>query len=64
MDALNVMPLEEALWFSPCPPGYDLGPWRVACEEIAILCGDPIIPLHYEDLNRLLRECTRLVQRC
>lgn len=52
---------EDALWFSPCPPGFEIGPWREACEEIVLLCGDPIIPLHHEDLNRLLQECVRKV---
>ena len=47
---------EDALWFSPCPEGFELGPWREACEEIALLCGDPIIPYHCQDLLRLLDE--------
>jgi len=56
------MTLDDALWFVPCPKGCEIGPWREACEEIALLCGDPIIPLHNEDLRRLLDECTRKME--
>jgi hypothetical protein len=55
--------LEDALWFSPCPPGFEVGPWREACEEIVLLCGDPIVPIHHERINRLLKECVRIVER-
>jgi len=54
--------LEDLLWYSPCPEGFEIGPWREACAEIAQLCGDKVIPLHHEDLNRLLEEATRQMQ--
>ncbi len=37
--------LEDAMWFSPCPPGFEIDPWRKACEEIVLLCVDPIVRL-------------------
>lgn len=53
------MPCEDAYWFTRCPPGHEIGPWREACEEIVLLCGDPVVPSHNEDINQLLAECAR-----
>jgi hypothetical protein len=50
------------LWFVPCPEGFDIGPWREACAEIAKLCDDKVIPFHNEDLKRLLRQATEAMK--
>lgn len=54
--------IEDELWYVPCPPGFKIGPWREACEEVGRACGDEHLAFHHEDLKRLLDEILRVAK--